>query len=1456
MAKKEIIDRPLDNIYQDWETTTGRYKGSRIREAIQKKFKQHDDLMTHYHTEQNTIFNFDESKFPTGDTLYKLGNSSVMIKVYVTSTITNITTEEEREFDKNVRLSVRITNKETSNTEEKIVGIIKANEVVEVDLKNYLTTGTYIQFVAYSIAGEASHITAYSNKVYNVDVVNFNLGFRNDNWWATPFRQNDTEWMIPLLIQTNLSGTILRYTLTNSSTTITKDIDTFSTNYNLKIDHPVNSGGNSGIYSLTIKLIAPNGFESIVAPEYTFDIFCLSTSDINSYIIVNNFVKEVQNYTANVILNYAVVRGYGERQIAIESYIDGQKVAHIENPITVDNEYANYSVELQLDMPADVVADMVTNVSLDNNIVYTNNTTVLNELGYGSISGAVTNIRFAGKNNNSNDREIIRNLVDNSIIESEITGVTWSEVDGYIEHNLDDGSIETSLRLLSESKLALQLKPFNITGNTGKTIEFDFQCDHITDYNADIITIATDGNDNNFIGLKITGDQIKINTRDYKNPDNQYKKYNAADRNIITVILYPNYTYDNIFQYNAIKIYINGSLNKEFKYNNDININSIIKIGSDEADIDLYTIRIYDRALTTEEVEQNTCNLQPTLTKKAAFKSRNDIRENGKVNYEKVKSKCNVFIIKTDDDSLPNLGFGIDNKVGANLRFEYCDTPQYNWSIDKTNIYGQGTTSMEYYRWNGRTKSILSTAVTTYIDGSTDTGKVKLMGNKYPAAKKIAWKINFASGMQSHKIGSVNSYTDLARACNIISESDPRLSIYQIPCVGFQELADGTMEFIGLYTIGPDKSDKPTFGYTNDSIAIEGTNNERPGTSFCTPWNRANVTVDSKGEKYFMNGLDSWEDGLGNIKGMLKRWAPVHNFVYLCKQKLKVFNSSIEEFNNKLTTQIQDEQGNWVTVLKNPDDAYTDYWQASTHKLYTYRQSSMTFVESIITSYTDAATSPSSSTGVVDTYCNMKELYVDKGYVAYTSISEQGIVTEHLLTTELINSTSDIELLNEYYLCARRDKFKKEADTYFDLKCAYFHLAYMENRAASDNRNKNTYPQILKCSDDSCKVRWKQDDLDTIFDIENQGLSKKLYCVETNDDYSEYGMASSDVFNGKDNQFWYLVETVFAKEYFNFVVNSFMSSLRGSGTNPLERALNHFQTYYWNVAQEYFSEALYNEFCSYCYEAAYSYAGQYQHKEIALRQIHGNHYSAEKYWVSMRLLYLMSKYRTDYFDRTTNDSFATRAPRGTNTYTITPAIYMYPVMDSGGNPIVGPRIYPGNPNKSWAGSITVSGSDESQQVLGVSFLSSIGVLYNKHFDRPLSISGKLMKTLLIGNKDMQSTDITSKVPGVGFTNMASLRKCDLSNITTLGDTVNLTSAVNLRELYSINNKVTGINLCNGGPLKIIKYPATITEIKLVGKKFITEISTEGYDNIESLIVTDCNDIALNFALDIILNSDI
>ena len=31
MAKKEIIDKPLDNIYQDWETTTGRYKGNHRR---------------------------------------------------------------------------------------------------------------------------------------------------------------------------------------------------------------------------------------------------------------------------------------------------------------------------------------------------------------------------------------------------------------------------------------------------------------------------------------------------------------------------------------------------------------------------------------------------------------------------------------------------------------------------------------------------------------------------------------------------------------------------------------------------------------------------------------------------------------------------------------------------------------------------------------------------------------------------------------------------------------------------------------------------------------------------------------------------------------------------------------------------------------------------------------------------------------------------------------------------------------------------------------------------------------------------------------------------------------------------------------------------------------------------------------------------------------------------------
>ena len=81
------------------------------------------------------------------------------------------------------------------------------------------------------------------------------------------------------------------------------------------------------------------------------------------------------------------------------------------------------------------------------------------------------------------------------------------------------------------------------------------------------------------------------------------------------------------------------------------------------------------------------------------------------------------------------------------------------------------------------------------------------------------------------------------------------MSVYQYPVYGYlkveNEDAVGTYYYepIGLYTIGPDKGDKPTFGYDNSTykstlIHMEGTDHSPRGVGMDYPWEQMTVGED------------------------------------------------------------------------------------------------------------------------------------------------------------------------------------------------------------------------------------------------------------------------------------------------------------------------------------------------------------------------------------------------------------------------------------------------------------------------------------------------------------------------------------------------------------------------------------------------------------------------------------
>ena len=921
-----------------------------------------------------------------------------------------------------------------------------------------------------------------------------------------------------------------------------------------------------------------------------------------------------------------------------------------------------------------------------------------------------------------------------------------------------------------------------------------------------------------FVGLKVTSDRITLLTTNRQNIDTQTVKYDCDEPIHLAIVVNPAYN-EAGRQFNACMVFINGQRQRIFAYDRDINVSSHLFIGCADADVDWFDIRTYDKALTHSEIETNAVNWQKSLHDKAYLKNLFNIRENGKVDFNKVRAICNTFVFKSSDGlgRIPALGMSKGDKIHGTLKTYWRDTPA--WNIEKElDEEGQGTTSMEYFRWNWKGEFDEPVA----FDGGTHASITKICGKK-----------NFASSMQSHKMGECETYDWLARETGAVEREAARQAIWQYPFVGFAEDGQGNLTFIGLYTIGPDKGDKNTFGFGSNTVAMEGLDNEPLSTNFRVPWNDSTVSPDQKNEKYYVCGEKAWEDSRKNASGVSSRWKPAYNIAYECSQLIKpwkgatigqtAYPATLEGLQNygaaigDIDTSTDEGMRQYQEAIK------YEYWLSGSYELYYFNPDTKGYMQS----YT---------TGAID----LSTQLCGKEYQVGTK-EEGGVTVPVYLTTDLLSAATDDDERNVLFKKARLSKFRKEAGAHWDITNSIYHLAKVEFDAATDNKTKNTYPYLLDYTDGSLRWRWRQDDMDTVGPIENQGKDKKPYCVEFEDDYSDYGQAVRDVWNGRTNQFWHVLKEAFAEEYADFMRTRFIPAMHyGNGTDVMVRIKAFFRHFYYDRAQEYFGAALYNADGIYSYDQAYLYEGSYAHKGIALEQALGDHYSAEKQWFRMRTIYMMSKYCADLFSGgNQTDVFTNRPAAGTNQYTITPAIYMYPVVQNGEQAIQGPRIWPGSNVTSWTTDPITTAGDQAFRINGMSYLRDIGNLYANTLDGPVSVNGSMLQTLLLGNHE-NAQAVKSTITAVEIGNATSLRVLDLANLTTLAGSPDLSSCVNLRTLYANGSSVAMVTLSDGGPLVTLVLGSNITSLQLLGKQMLETLTIGSTDRITQVEMQNCN----------------
>ena len=379
------------------------------------------------------------------------------------------------------------------------------------------------------------------------------------------------------------------------------------------------------------------------------------------------------------------------------------------------------------------------------------------------------------------------------------------------------------------------------------------------------------------------------------------------------------------------------------------------------------------------------------------------------------------------------------------------------------------------------------------------------------------------------------------------------------------------------------------------------------------------------------------------------------------------------------------------------------------------------------------------------------------------------------------------------------------------------------------------------------KWRFRQDDLDTILTVINQGLMKKPYWVEFHDTYAD----GTPVWNGEKSVLWNLMEQAYPEERAQMMRRMFakMEELGGlqKGTHQ-QKLFAYFERYYFSVIDN-FSSMLYNEDGK-LYEKMKlaMLQGKYTNDTDPLGQSLGDGKSPEVAWVKKRIQYLMSKYSFGDYDAKTAEGAITvrtsaQADATTNSIVLrlTPAMKLYPAIAYGTTIMRGARTDAGKPCEIV---VDINGtSDQQLSVKSADYLLDIGDWSSYVINGALSIIGKRLKRLKLGDENEQNVKIL--ISSLTLGNTTSLEEIDVQNISTLGGSLDMRSNFRLRKFLAGGSSLTEAHFADGGALEEVDYPASTSyvELKNLDKLTNEKCNTEACaPNVMSYFVSGCDNL--------------
>jgi len=410
--------------------------------------------------------------------------------------------------------------------------------------------------------------------------------------------------------------------------------------------------------------------------------------------------------------------------------------------------------------------------------------------------------------------------------------------------------------------------------------------------------------------------------------------------------------------------------------------------------------------------------------------------------------------------------------------------------------------------------------------------------------------------------------------------------------------------------------------------------------------------------------------------------------------------------------------------------------------------------------------------------------------------------------------STDTTGLSETEAAARLEKFRTELADYAEVESALFYYLFTELFLMVDSRAKNAFPTFYNGN----KVCWLPYDMDTAMGINNEGSLTFGYELEDIDHLA----SGAEVYNGQESVFWNNLRDTYGDE-----IKAMYQKLRSDKVLTYEIVEQMFEEH-----QKVWPEAIWNEDAWYKYlqPLVESNNGSY------LGMLQGNKSEQRKWWLYNRFRYMDSKYNAG--DAETD--FITLRGYEKDDITIEPYADIYATIKYGSY-LVQERALRGDEYTLECPMDTLNDTEiyiySSSQLRGIGDLSGLKVGYADF------ASATKLQSLKLG--DAASTYSNSNLVELYLGNNTLLHTLDVRNCPMLGSgekqqAVDLSGCTNIENVYFDGTTIKGCSLPDGGILKVLHLPGTITNLTILNQKSLTDLTVPSYANLSTLRLENVN----------------